>query len=442
MDVTTEPIIASTEPSLSHPFEWVWPMTFIAVLVALWIPWYLRALDVDIGAITWLLTVATGVHLLSAPAAARIRDTRAHDGAILALHALSFLVLGAVWIILGTMDVPLFVIFFAPPIIAAPMIRDLWGRAAAFGVALLVLLLAALLASPSLRWFGGQLGIPLGYLEPIARRLTSLGVPAEQNVAPTASAISLGLAAVALTALYAGASGFAAANRRTIEWLNRTIAALRKDSGLALELLQSSPLPEALVLPESARIVIVNDRFRSVFAAGALEVEGLRLTDLVKLQFPEALERLVHSGDGTVDGSCPGSDGRIRDVRVHVRRSKHEEANVARVSFQDRTAERQFEGALDTLEIILLVLGADETLVYANAAARSLFAEAEPGAVAASVLRHADLPNSWWRAPDEGSIRREIAIAGNIYRGKVFCRRPEGLAEPFTVIALTPASAP
>jgi PAS domain-containing protein len=442
--MTAEPTTApdGSPVSAEWAFELVWPMTFIAALVALWTPWYLRALDVDIGRIAWLLTVATGAHVIAWPLFAPIRDTRVGSAALLTLHALSLLVLGVVWILLGAMNLPVFLIFFALPILAAPAARGVWGRTTAFGLALPILLLAALLASPSLRWYGGQLGLPLALLDPIAAQLGSFGAPSEERVAPTAAAVSLGLVAAALAALYACASAFAAANRGAIGWLHQTIAALRKDKGLALELLRSSPLPEVLVLPESARIVLVNERFRSMFASGAGATEGARLQEVVKLQFPETLERLLQSGDGTVDGRCPGQDGRLREVRVHVRRSRHEEAHVARVSFEDRTAERQLEGVLDSIEIILLVLDADAALVYANPAARAVFPGAERGAAAVSVLRRPELSDKWWRVPEETAVPRQISISGNEYRGTVSCRRLDGLAEPFTVIALSPAGAP
>jgi PAS domain-containing protein len=444
MNMTAEPTSApdGSPVSAEWVFEVVWPMTFIVALVALWTPWYLRALDVHIGRIAWLLTVATGAHVIAWPLLAPIRDTRVGSAALLTLHALSLLVLGFVWILLGAMNLPVFLIFFALPILAAPAARGVWGRTTAFGLALPILLLAALLASPSLRWYGGQLGLPLAFLDPIAAQLGSFGAPSEESVAPTTAAVSLGLVAAALAALYACASAFAAANRGAIQWLHQTIAALRKDKGLALELLQSSPLPEVLVLPESARIVLVNDRFRSMFASGAGATEGARLQEVVKLQFPETLERLLQSGDGTVDGRCPGQDGRLREVRVHVRRSRHEEAHVARVSFEDRTAERQLEGVLDSIEIILLVLDADAALVYANTAARAVFPGAERGATAVSVLRRPELSDSWWRTPEETAVPRQISISANEYRGTVSCRRLDGLAEPFTVIALSPAGAP
>jgi PAS domain-containing protein len=438
--VNTATATDSNDPSASagYAFKLVWPTTLVAVLASLWLLWYLRVLDTQISRIAWLLTGATGIHVLTAPAMARIRNERVSDIAMLVLHGFSLLLLGAVWLLLGAMDLPLVVLFFAPPVIAAAAARSPWGRASAFTLTLVAVFLAALLASPSLRWYSGQVGLPLSFLDPLAARLASAGAPAEQTVAPRAAAVSLGLAAAAFAALYACASGSIGAIRRTVERLHDSIAALRMGEGLAQELLQSSPLPEALVLPESSRIVLVNDRFRAVFASGHAPTDGARLQEIVRLQFPEAVERLVLSGDGVVNGHYQGPRDRLREVRVHVRRCKHEGARVSRVSFEDSTAERQLEGAMDALDLILLVFDADDALVYANAAARALFA-VEPGATAATLLRCADLPESWWRTPAESSVPRQVSIGGTEYRGKVICRTLERLADPLTVIALKPA---
>jgi PAS domain-containing protein len=424
--------------SAGYAFKLVWPTTFVAILGALWLLWYLRVLDAQIGRIAWLLTGAAAIHVLTAPAMARIRSERVSDIALLALHGFSLLLLGAVWLLLGAMDLPLVVLFFAPPVIAAAAARSRWGRASAFTLTLAAVFLTAVLASPSLRWYSGQVGLPLSFLDPLAARLANAGAPVEQTIAPRAAAVSLGLAAAAFAALYACASGFVGAIRRTVERLRDSIAALRMGEGLAQELLQSSPLPEALVLPESSRIVLVNDRFRSVFGGGRAPTEGARLQDIVRLEFPEAVERLVLSGDGVVNGHYHGPGDRLREVRVHVHRCKHEGARVSRVSFEDSTVERQLEGAMDTLDLILLVFDADDGLVYANAPARRLFA-AEPGATAAAVLRRADLPDIWWRTPPESTVPRQVSIAGTEYRGKVICRTLERLPDPLTVIALKPA---
>ncbi len=435
--------LASDDTTISagRAFELMWPLTFVAVLTALWALWYLRVLDVDIGRIAWLLSVATGVHVLAVPAMARIESARGSDAAFLALHGVSLLVLGTVWLLLGAMDLPVFLLFFAPPVIAAPAIRGLWGRATAFTLAIAVVLLTALLASPSLRWYSGQVGLPFAVLDSLAARLSSLGAPVEQSVDPTAAAVSLGLVATSLTALYACASSLSAASRRVIGTLHEEITELTRDKGVAHELLQSSPMAEALVLPHSVRIVFVNDRFRSVFTGSGIPTEGARLSEVVKPQFSEALERLVQSGDGVLDGRCPGPDERLREVRMHVCRLKYEGVNVARVSFEDRTVERQLQGALDALEDLLLVFDGDDRLVYANTAARALFPTAEPGAAATAVLRRADLPETWWRTPVDTAVPRQMSISGNGYRGTVFCRRLEALAEPLTVIALAPARA-
>jgi PAS domain-containing protein len=436
MNASTVPSRIDSETPADGAVELVWPLTLIAILAVLWVLWYLRLLDIDIGRIAWLLALAAAVHILLAPVLARGSGARMGAVVLLAIHGLSLLLLGIVWMLLGAMNQPLFLLFFAAPVLVAPTVRGAWGRATAFGLALAVVILTALLSSPSLRWYGAQIGLPLTILDPVSALLSSLGTPAEQSIAPTAALVSIGLFAAALAALYTCASGLTAASRRGTDWLRESLVILSKDQGLALELLDSSPLPEALVLPESARIVRVNDRFRSVFASDGASMQGLHLSERVKLQFPEVLERLVQSGDGVLDARYTAPDGRLREARVHVRKSRHEDAHVTRVSFEDRTAVRLLEGALDAVEHVLLLLDVDETLVYANTAARALFPVAVSGTKAMAFLRRTDLPETWWRTPLDTCFPRQLSISGTEYRGKVCSRRLDGLSEPFTVILL------
>jgi PAS domain-containing protein len=393
------------------------------------------------GRIAWSLTVAAAVHLLAAPAVARAASPHIANLALLSLHLVSLLLLGAVWLQLGAMNCPLFMLFFAPAVLVAPAMRGRWGGAVAFASTLTVVVLAALLASPSLRWYGAQAGMPIAILEPVAARAAALGIPTEQNAVPSTAFVSLALAATALGALYACAGTLWRVARRSVARLNAAIATLRQGEGMTLELLTSSPLAEALVMPEGLQIVLVNDRFRAQFTS-EMALEGQRLLDVVRMQFPEPLQRLIESGDGVVDARHFDERERPRELRVYVRHSRLDGARVARVSFEDRTEERQLESAIDALDATLLVFDSDDNLVYANAAARALFDAAAPGASAAAILHRGDLPDRWWHTPVETSVPRHLSIGGVEYRGRVTHRKPEALAAPLTVVALQAVGTP
>jgi len=414
----------------------VWTLTLVGAFVALFVPWYLRVLDIDIAPIAWLVAGATSVHLLAAPALANARSVRVRHAALLCTHLIGLMVLAVIWVRLGTFEVPLFLLFFAAPMATAGIVLRVWERLIATFVALAVILLAAALCSSALRWYAEQLGLPLEWLGPLARRV-AVSASSASSVALASACVSLLLTAVALPALVICASSLAGAVRRIDGRSQALITALRQEESLAQEILRSSPLSEAIVLPESGQLVLLNDRFRSEFITSGERPADASLRDLLKLEFPEALDQLLRDSDGCIACTYHTSTGKRRSARIYVRQSLHEGARVARVSIEDCTIERQLEAAFDALDDLVVIYDANSTIVYANSHAHAAFPQAVRGVGADAALLRPELPDSWWRTPRGSSVPRRIVISGAEFRGTVRSSS-ETTAEPLTVIALTP----
>jgi PAS domain-containing protein len=417
--------------------ELVWPLTFTAVFVAVFVTWYQRLIDVDVERITWLLAIGTAAHLLI-PAGG---ESRLRTALRFGSHLSGVIMLGAVWALLGGLSAPLFLLFFAPPIAAAGVAFGPWNRLGAVTVTLSMIFLTAAVCSAPLRWYLGQFGLRLEWLDPAASYLATYGGQSDGSVEPTASAVSLLLAAAAFLCLEFGAHGYANSAGRLFIRLRTIVRALRQREGMALEMLRSSPLPETVVLTESAQIVIANDKFRSSFASSA-EPEGADLFSVVKLQFPEALAALVRERDGQLACSFNTADGRTHSARIQVRHARHGRALVARISFFERDFERQLESALDAQECAILILNANEVVVHANSRALGVFPEALPGATATAALQSPGVPGFWWQAARDTSVPRQLAVRGRQLRGKVTSRGADRFGDAMTIISLTPEKSP
>jgi PAS domain-containing protein len=413
--------------------ELVWPLTFTAVFVAVFVTWYQRLIDIDVERITWLLAFGTAGHLLIPTGGESTLRSALRFGS----HLTGILILGAAWALLGGLSAPLFLLFFAPPIAAAGVAFGPWSRLGAMALSLTTIFLTAAVCSAPLRWYLGQVGIRLEWLDPLAARLAIYAGQAGESVEPTSAAVSLLLAAAALLCLEFGAHGYSNSAGRLFIRLRTIVRALRQREGMALEILRSSPLPETVVLTESAQIVIANDKFRSSFASTA-EPEGADLFSVVKLQFPEALATLVRERDGELACSFNTADGRTHSARIQVRHARHGRALVARISFFERDFERQLEYALDAVDAAILILNTSEVVVYANALARSLFPEAQPGATATAGLQSAGVPGFWWQAARDTSVPRQLTVKGKQLRGKVTSRGADRFGDAVTIIALAP----
>jgi PAS domain-containing protein len=417
--------------------ELVWPLTFTAVFVAVFITWYQRLIEIDVERITWLLAIGAAIHLLIPSGG----DSTLRAVLRFGSHVSGILMLGAVWAFLGGLSAPIFLLFFAPPIAAAGVAFGPWRRLGAMAISLSTIFLTAAACSAPLRWYLGQIGIRLEWLDPLAAQLAYYADQSGESVEPTSAAVSLLLAAAALTCLEAGAHGYSNAAGRLFIRLRTIVRALRQREGMALEILRSSPLPETVVLTESAQIVIANDKFRSSFASTA-EPEGADLFSVVKLQFPEVLATLVRERDGELACSFNTADGRTHSARIQVRHARHGRALVARISFFERDFERQLEYALDAVDAAILILNANEIVVYANAMARSIFPEGQPGTTAASGLQSAGVPGFWWQASRDTSVPRQLTVRGKQLRGKVTSRGADRFGDAVTIISLAPEKSP
>src|ERR1700754_2093908 len=117
--------------------ELVWPLTFTAVFVAVFVTWFQRLIDIDVERITWLLALGTASHLLIPTGG----DSTLRSALRLGSHLIGVLILGAAWALLGGLSAPLFLLFFAPPIAAAGVAFGPWSRLGAMSLSLATIFL-------------------------------------------------------------------------------------------------------------------------------------------------------------------------------------------------------------------------------------------------------------------------------------------------------------
>jgi PAS domain-containing protein len=415
--------------------EFVWPLTALAMFVALFLSWYLRILDIPMVSISAIMASVATVHALLPPLLPRSGEAR--NALLLAAHLTAVAALAYVWCVLGGLAMPLFLLFFAAPTVAASAHFTPWGRQAAFIFELLAVAVAAAVASPALRWYSAQQGIPLDWLDPLEHLVVEADRFTEVRPEPALECASLVLAAGALIALHLSAGAIADIARRLHLQLRRMVTSLHEDKGLLGDLLRSSFMPEALVLTDSRRIVLVSDRFREYFARPGQELEGADLRSAVDLQFPEALEPLLAGSDGQVDCQFRGPDGAMHPARAHLVHLSREGARMMRFTLEPCEDSRQLELALATLERAVLVIDGAGTIARANEAARALFPLAMPGAPAHKALHAADLPSAWWQSQPGSSVPRDFSINGRRVRGRVVCRGADAQSAELIVVELS-----
>jgi PAS domain-containing protein len=397
----------------------IWPSTCLAAFLGLFAAWYLHLLEVPFAPIAAALTVAIVVHF----AAFWILDTgagqRAMPAVLTLVHVTGILALAYVWFLIGGPDVPAFLTFFALPMAAAAMAVGRWARLAAVSGTLLVLGLIVLLRAPELRWYFERLGLPMEALEhlPASLRSDSVHLDAVRSTAGmTMLSGLLGLSSLICVGLLSGrlAEEVLGLQHR----LRRTVAALRGKRDLSFDLLNDSPLGEALLLADNGQLIFANDQYRSH-----------------RLEFPEVIQSRITGEGGRVRCSVRDEQGRLRSAIAHVRHLERDGARIAHVSIEDRSDVRQLAAALDCLADLIVIVDSADSIVYANVEARARFPQVQLGSSASS-LNDPHLPNGWWRTARDTTAQRDLEIAGERFRGAVTHRRQDGDDAGLTVLAL------
>ena len=419
--------------------EFVWPVTALLLFVTLFVPWHLGVIDVPMAKIAVLMAAVAALHALLPPLLARARRTR--DVALLLAHVAALAVLAGIWCLLGGLAAPLFLMFFAAPVVAASSLFGPWGRHVAFAITLVLVALASAVASPALRWYANLHGVDLGWLDSFDDFVANGGPFAAARPEPMLEVASLAFALVALTALHSSASLIADVGRRLRAQLRHVLDSLNHEEGLFGDLVRSSPALEALLLADSRRIVMASDRFRERFGRDGAAIDGADLRAVVELQFPEAIDALLAGANGTVDCQYRDPGGSLQPARVHVAHLAREGTKLIRFVLEPCADSRHLALALDGLASVVIVVDGSGVVARANDAARDLFPEDIPGVPAGRALSAPGLPQSWWQTVPGAVVPRDFRVHGRRVRGRVVCRNADGQAGELSIVELVEESA-
>lgn len=141
----------------------VWLFTFAATLVAVAVPWYLRALEVDLTPVAWSLFAGALVCAVAGTVAERRRRRGLLAVAVVG-HSFGIVWLAFVWHLAGGLSNPVFAVVFALPVVGGGWLLAGWRRHATAALAVASPVTLAWMESSDLRWFALQSGLPVKWL--------------------------------------------------------------------------------------------------------------------------------------------------------------------------------------------------------------------------------------------------------------------------------------
>ncbi|HEX8169075.1 MAG TPA: diguanylate cyclase [Thermoanaerobaculia bacterium] len=207
--------------------------------------------------------------------------------------------------------------------------------------------------------------------------------------------------------------------------------AKRRAENLFEAVLRASPLPAALVDRTTRQVVDGSDAFRRQFMF-AMPGERAFFT-LVEFSQPERIEQLVARGSGTAWYAVYYSGGASRMANVRCYSVEHEGTTYSYLIMEDVTEQHYLKAAFDAVPDPLLIISAQQQLLYANRAAEELFGNLYFSMDVTPVLQM-DGKADWWR--DAGRHAQRIEVKSQPYDASSVPFRFAGEPETSTILTL------
>lgn len=422
-------------------FDDVWLVTLVVVFVAIAVPWFVQALEVELAPIAWSLFAFGVVHLASMLAADMIRSERVLLALAFGQQVVGVLFLGLVWHLAGGLHNPLLLLVFALPVIAAGLSTG--GQS--FASALLAIATAAgvaLFEAPELRWYLERAGLPLGALGLRADALSDLARPFPGLAAPASyHFVALQLFAVLLFAVAMLTESFRSLLMRLYARVRLSHDALGDARAFAAEVLAAAPVPSALVYRDTYKVTLASRSFLRQFDVEPQALPERDLFALIEFAYPEVVQELI-AGGGTAPLVTYRAGGETRIAQMQVHAFEHAGTRLAHVSIDDVSGTYALQAGFDALDEACIVIGTGRRLLHLNRAARALVGEASLGAEAAQALAEPGLADDWWELGPRSEQERQVMLRGVLHQARCIALRVPGERDALTLLVLRALAAP
>lgn len=401
-----------------HLLDDTWLLTIVAILLATGLPWFASGFEVRIGMASWGLLALGSIHVAFTMLAAPTRAPGPwRDRALTLLDLVGVALIGFIWEHVGALQNPLFLMVFALPVIGAIFLSR-WHPYLVAVVSLIVVGYVALSQAPELRWYAsGALGNNawltwlFGGQNAVAQPSFSGFYAPSNYLIVLLEVFAVLLFACAVAAEYVGT---------IFERLNSHIVLARTEAERGQEmwasLIERLPLPALLIDPDSQRIVASSEFANIYLRAAEMPLEGRNLFDAMRFSYPDVVSELVTGTDGTAPLTVVRVAEQLRVTQVRVLHVAHKGRRLALLTIEDATEAFCLKAALDTSEYAALVIDARGLVLAFNKPAGALFAGAEVGADAATLLTPPESGARWWEPGLTGRRKMHLEIGPRIYQ--------------------------
>ncbi len=420
-----------------HLLDDTWLLTIFAILFATVIPWLVSSLDINfLTACLGLLALGAvhiGFSIIGRPARSGERRP-----ALAALHVLGIVIVGFIWLQVGGLQNPGFLIVFALPVVGSIFLSR-WQPYLMALLAIVVVGAVALAQAPELRWYAPGLNAAGAWLASVLGQDGSASAPFAGFYAPSGYFVVLLEVFAILVLACAVASEYLGS---IFERLNAHVEMARSEAERGQEfwasLIEDLPVPALLVDADTSDVLCASGR-AAEYAHGDI-VTGRSLFETVKFSYPDVVQELITHTDGVSPFSMIRIGDRLRAAEVHVRHMAQRGRRFALVVIKDTTDELTIGAALDVTGQAVLVIDAQARVLAFNKPAQALFATIEKGEDASRLLTLADLPPRWWEPGISGRRKMHLELGPRVYQVTCSASPLPGEEEPLFIVTFLPVA--
>jgi len=201
--------------------------------------------------------------------------------------------------------------------------------------------------------------------------------------------------------------------------------AKRRAESLFQAVLRGSPHPSAIVDRATMEVIDGSTSFARQFLGGGSFPAARPLAQIIEFSQPERIDQLLARGSGAAWQSVYylGGIGHVANVRCYT--VEHDGGSYAFVVIEDVTEQHYLKASFDAIADPVLVIGADQRLLYANRAAEERFGQLYFGSDVEPLLERPSLAPRWWLESTSRFDQQRLVIGEQPYAaGSVVFRFP------------------
>lgn len=392
-------------------FDTSWPLLLFLLTAAYLLSWSLGVLAIDLATVLWTTFGLAFAYLVLS----RTLDYLSSLRGVMALHTAVNLAavsgLAVIWSMIGGLDAPAFVLFFALPIVALGMVARLSVQYAVTAYSILAAWVVALRESYALRLQLESLGVPpvWDYLPGLsAREFAGYGVVsggAEQLQFMIVFSFAL-LGVATTSAVVVVLIG------RLFERLRFASATGERASRISESFVTDTNDLELVLDRHEQSIIAISPKLAELLDETPESVIGCHVTTVLPFHAGHAARRLIESGaSGELfnQGLTTPSGCKLLNLRTHA--GSADGYDFQRITFSELSAREYSQLAIDLLGELYGAVDSNGTFLYMSDSLAEL-TDRRAGDRADSL----PLPAGWWQIGARREHRRSLSLDDSNYQ--------------------------